>query len=114
MPHERTKVSAHRNDAPRASAVKLVAVAAVMALLAGCAVKVPLREIAPSGQILAGTLEDRSECANAPQCVDDGADDAAYRPTSAGGSYIEPDDDTEAELVLDGGAAAVPVGRAWR
>ena len=110
MPHEGTKVSAHRNDAPRASAVKFVAVAAAMALLAGCAVKVPLREIAPSGQVLAGTAEDGSECANNRECVDD----VAYRPTSAGGSYIEPGSDTEAELVVDGGAAAVPVGRAWR
>ena len=57
MPRKGAKAAASWNDAPQENAVNFFAVAAAMALLAGCAVNVPLREIAPSGHIMTEGLE---------------------------------------------------------
>jgi hypothetical protein len=66
MPRKETKAAANWNDAPHENVVKFLAVAAAMALLAGCAVNVPLREIAPSGHIM---TEGDLACMPEPKCV---------------------------------------------
>jgi hypothetical protein len=81
MPHAEIEAATNRNDAPQESILKFVFVAVAMALLAGCAVTVPLREITPSGHILAGTPEGDLACAADPECADGRANDAAYRHT---------------------------------
>jgi hypothetical protein len=85
------RAPANRNDLPRESATKFVAIAAAMALLAGCAVTVPLREIAPTGHILTDTTDGNLTCTAAfdPECSDGSADDGiVYRrtPTAGGGN----------------------------
>jgi hypothetical protein len=61
------------------NAKKFVAVVAALALalLAGCAVTVPLREIAPSGHILPGIPEGDLACTADNKCSDSSGDEGA-------------------------------------
>lgn len=119
MPHEENETAASPNDAPRENALKFVAIAAAMALLAGCAVTVPLREIVPSGYVLTDTSDADLNCTATtfePECFDGSADDGvAYRhaPT-AGGGKINPHDDTETNFIFRSGAATIHQDRTLR
>ena len=123
MPHEETvgrsacRAAANRNDVPRASATKFVAVAAAMALLAGCAVTVRVRDIAPSGYILTDTPNGDLTCTDPdPECFDGSADDGvAYRHMPAAGrGKINPHDDTETNFIFKSEGAAIRQGRPLR
>jgi hypothetical protein len=91
-PHKEAEAAANQNDAPPELALKFIAVATAMALLAGCAVTVPLRDITPSGQILAGTSEGDLACAAYAECPDGSAnDDDTYRRALVGGGNANQD-----------------------
>jgi hypothetical protein len=111
MPHEENEAAASRielprGNAPRNNALRFAAIAAAMALLAGCAVRMPMREIAPAAYVLTDIPGSDLNCSAGtfdPECLDAGADDgAAYRhaPT-AGGGKINPHDDTDTNVVLN-------------
>jgi hypothetical protein len=69
MPHEKTKAAENRNDAWQKNAMKLVAMAVAMALLAACAVTVPLRLTdTPDGDLTCPANLDR-------KCLDSSADE---------------------------------------
>lgn len=95
MPHEQAAAPANWN------AMKFVAIAVAMASLAGCAVTMPLREIAPSGYVLAGPPDGDVTCTT-DECFDRNADDeVAYRdaPIARRGK-INPHDDTESNFIF--------------
>jgi len=64
MPHEQAEAAAIRNDPSRGNILTFVAVGAAMAVLAGCAVAVPLRGMAPSDHVGAGAPESNFICAD--------------------------------------------------
>ena len=109
MLHEETNAAANRNDAPRGNAMKFIAIAAAMALLAGCAVTMPLREIAPSGYALTGPPGGDLNCTATfdSECLDGAADDGeTYRHApNAGRGKINPHDDTELSFIFNSEAA---------
>ena len=118
MLHEKTKAAARRNDAPRGNAVNFVAIATAMALLAGCAVTMPLREVAPSGYVMTGPANGGMICTTTSdyECLDGAADDREiYRHApNAGGGRINPYDDTESSVVLDSEPAIMHQDRMLR
>jgi hypothetical protein len=80
MPQEEMKAVAYRMHIRRENAVQFVAVAVAMAMLAGCAVTVPLRLADTQGEGICSANLD-------PECADGGS---AYRPTPSANQPNKP------------------------
>ena len=80
MPQEEIKAAAYRIHIGRENALQFVAVAVAMAMLAGCAVTVPLRLTDTQGEgICTANLD--------PECADGGS---AYRSTPSANQPNKP------------------------
>jgi hypothetical protein len=80
MPQEEIKAAAYRIHIRRENALQVVAVAVAMAMLAGCAVTVPLRLADTQGEGICSANLD-------PECADGGS---AYRPTPSANQPNKP------------------------